>query len=130
MAVAICKPEKDSNNQLPSEVLAIKPGCSPSSLCCFLCLGCQHFVMFLLFQSVFSEIFYNVFICFLPGFWFTRLFSSLRNNWLLVCVQRVSVSLTVLVSYLNYCCKPHLRCSVSLKTVCRVAWLFTAIHLT
>jgi len=64
MAVTICKPEKDSNSQLLSEVLAIKPGCRPSSLCLSLCLGYQRSGMFLHFQSVFSGIFQNVFIYF------------------------------------------------------------------
>lgn len=63
MAVAICKQEKDSNNQLLSEVLAIKSGCRPSSLCLLLCLGYQCFGM-LHFRFVFSEIFHNVFIYF------------------------------------------------------------------
>lgn len=126
MAVAICKPEKDSNNQLLSEVLAIKLGCRPGSLYLSLCLGYQHFGMFLHFQSVFSEIFHNVFIYFFARIFITRLFLSLINTTVSYFV--FSVSLTV--SYVDCCCKPHLRCSVSLKIIHRVAWLFTAICLT
>lgn len=131
MAVAICKPEKDSNNQLLSEVLAIKSGCRPSSLCLSLCPGYQHFGVFLHFQSISSEIFHNVCIYFCARIFLHQVIPKFKkHNCQLVCVQGVFVSLAVPVSYLDCCCKPHLRCSVPLKIVCRVAWLFTAICLT
>lgn len=68
MAAAICKPEKDSNNQLLSEVLAVESGCRPSSTCLMLCLGYQRFGMFLHFQAASSEILHEVFIYFCARF--------------------------------------------------------------
>lgn len=88
MAVAICKPEKDSNNQLLSEVLAIKLGCRPGSLYLSLCLGYQHFGMFLHFQSVFSEIFHNVFIYFCARIFHHQVILEVnKHNCQLLCVQ-------------------------------------------